>query len=465
MSVAHYTPGDGIVVVSPHGLVVLGAAAPATLPARLWDALSTGRGLAGVLEALTGAYGTSLLDIPPFAIIVRDGDSVRIAVRGDLVVAVDAAEGADSVSGAGVTTWSERSFRDVRTVSLGDAGSSPVVPLRDGVVLASSVSLTWDQEGTDAEDPGAEPAEAPNPAIVEVPVAELVEASKHDPSTGSGTVARAEPGPAAPDVPPNPAIVEVPVAEPVEASKHDPSTGSGTVARAEPAPTWSPTGAVPPPVSPAPASVAPAVPSGLIDSRDVLSIAETLAPEATQRDAVPGDDENFEQLWGETVVVRPLEPLHEQVEDDLAGDHDGATISLAQARAIREARGDSVPAPLASPRPPAPGRIRLSTGQVLPLDRTVVVGRRPRSTRVTGTDLPHLVVVASPQQDISRSHVELRVEGDSIIATDLHTTNGTTLIRQGADPVRLHPGESTVVVTGDVLDLGDGISIEIEDPA
>ena len=424
MSVAHYTPGDGIVVVSPHGLVVLGAAAPATLPARLWDALSTGRGLAGVLEALTGAYGTSLLDIPPFAIIVRDGDSVRIAVRGDLVVAVDAAEGADSVSGAGVTTWSERSFRDVRTVSLGDAGSSPVVPLRDGVVLASSVSLTWDQEGTDAEDPGAEPAEAPNPAIVEVPVA-----------------------------------------EPVEASKHDPSTGSGTVARAEPAPTWSPTGAVPPPVSPAPASVAPAVPSGLIDSRDVLSIAETLAPEATQRDAVPGDDENFEQLWGETVVVRPLEPLHEQVEDELAGDHDGATISLAQARAIREARGDSVPTPLASPRPPAPGRIRLSTGQVLQLDRTVVVGRRPRSTRVTGTDLPHLVVVASPQQDISRSHVELRVEGDSIIATDLHTTNGTTLIRQGADPVRLHPGESTVVVTGDVLDLGDGISIEIEDPA
>ncbi|MBW9111616.1 FHA domain-containing protein, partial [Microbacterium ureisolvens] len=112
--------------------------------------------------------------------------------------------------------------------------------------------------------------------------------------------------------------------------------------------------------------------------------------------------------------------------------------------------------------PPAPGRVRVSTGQVLPLDRTIVIGRRPRSTRVSGTDLPHLVAVDSPQQDISRSHVELRVEGESIVATDLRTTNGTTLLRPGADPVRLHPGEGTVVIPGDVLDLGDGITVAIE---
>jgi pSer/pThr/pTyr-binding forkhead associated (FHA) protein len=101
----------------------------------------------------------------------------------------------------------------------------------------------------------------------------------------------------------------------------------------------------------------------------------------------------------------------------------------------------------------------------VPLNRTVVLGRRPRSTRITGTDLPHLIAVESPQQDISRSHVELRVEGDSIIATDLNTTNGTLLLRSGSDPVRLHPGEATVVVPGDVLDLGDGITVAVEDLA
>ena len=84
---------------------------------------------------------------------------------------------------------------------------------------------------------------------------------------------------------------------------------------------------------------------------------------------------------------------------------------------------------------------------------------------MSGTDLPHLVAVDSPQQDISRSHVELRVEGDSIVATDLNTTNGTTLLRAGVDPMRLHPGEATVVVPGDVIDLGDGITVAIEDIA
>ncbi|WP_164861862.1 FHA domain-containing protein, partial [Microbacterium sp. CPCC 204701] len=127
-----------------------------------------------------------------------------------------------------------------------------------------------------------------------------------------------------------------------------------------------------------------------------------------------------------------------------------------------EAATSSVP-PLAPPRPLSPWRLRVSNGQVVALDRTVVIGRRPRSTRVSGTDLPHLVAVDSPQQDISRSHVEVRVEGDSIVATDLRTTNGTTLRRAGSDPVRLHPGEGTVVVPGDVLDLGDGITVAVEE--
>ena len=154
--------------------------------------------------------------------------------------------------------------------------------------------------------------------------------------------------------------------------------------------------------------------------------------------------------------------LRERVDEILVG-HRGGHFRLGAA-AFR-VPADSVPSPLAPPRPPAPGRVRVSTGQVLPLDRTVVIGRRPRSTRVSGTDLPHLVAVDSPQQDISRSHVELRVEGESSVATDLRTTNGTTLLRPGADPVRLHPGEATVVVFGDVLDLGDGITVAIEAPA
>lgn len=149
----------------------------------------------------------------------------------------------------------------------------------------------------------------------------------------------------------------------------------------------------------------------------------------------------------------------------VAGDHDGATISAAEARALRK---DAAPVSPEAPTValdvvPSEGRIRVSTGQVVTLDRTVIIGRRPRSTRASGANLPHLVAVESPQQDISRSHLEVRPEGDTVVVIDLHTTNGSTLLRSGSDPVRLHPGEQTIVISGDVVDLGDGVTVAFED--
>jgi hypothetical protein len=49
------------------------------------------------------------------------------------------------------------------------------------------------------------------------------------------------------------------------------------------------------------------------------------------------------------------------------------------------------------------------------------------------------------------------------VVVDLHTTNGSTLLRPGADPVRLHPGEPTLVLGGDVIDVGDGVTVTIEE--
>lgn len=148
----------------------------------------------------------------------------------------------------------------------------------------------------------------------------------------------------------------------------------------------------------------------------------------------------------------------------LLGDHDGETIAVAELRAVRDAERqklestDQVP-----PRRPSQGRIRLSTGRVVELDRPVVVGRRPRSTRASGAELPILVAVESPEQDISRSHLEVRAEGEHVLVTDLDTTNGSVLLRGGSEPVRLHPGEPTMVVSGDAVDIGDGVVLTFED--
>jgi hypothetical protein len=203
----------------------------------------------------------------------------------------------------------------------------------------------------------------------------------------------------------------------------------------------------------------------------------TSVPTSTPQSTVPTATSSYDDLWGAT-VMRSVEDAAVRVDEPEAsaepeaatsapagGDHDGHTVTLAQLRAMRE--GAAAPAepphpPLAPARPSAPGRLSLSDGKSVLLDRTVIIGRRPRSTRVAGTDLPHLVPVDSPQQDISRSHVEFRVEGDSIIVTDLHTTNGSLLVRTGAAPTRLHPGEATVVVVGDAIDLGDGVIVTVE---
>jgi hypothetical protein len=448
---------------------VLEPGTSAALLTRIKSVLADGRGLGGVIEALTGAYGASLTAIPAFAVALAEGDDVRVAVRGDFAFDIDATA-AERVSGAGVTTWTERVIPGVVRVALTTAGSdSPAeFPIADGIVLASTIE--WDAASAVPADRDAPVvAGAPAPVVPAVPEAPVVAETRvgHDDTPETDASARRVDGPA-----------RVPASAP--------GTEQGT---GESAPVASAAGLID---SSAVHSVA--------DAETLLPLDSALAPPAATADtvvpapaALPGSapigEEGFasttgyDDLWGAT-VIRSVEDaaVRPDGEDEEgapaatptpAGDHDGATISLAQARALRDAAGgaggaasgvplDSTPAPLAPPRPPAPGRVRVSTGQVLPLDRTVVIGRRPRSTRVSGTDLPHLVAVDSPQQDISRSHVELRVEGESIVATDLRTTNGTTLLRQGADPVRLHPGEGTVVVPGDVLDLGDGITVAIE---
>lgn len=462
----HYAPGSTPVAVTPRGFAVIEPGASASLLTRIRALLADGRGLGGVIEALTGAYGASLTAIPAFAVALAEGDGLRVAVRGDFAFDVDAAA-PERVSGAGVTTWTERVIPGAVRVALTTSGSEAPAEfeIADGIVLASRIE--WD-----AAPAGASTASRDVPAEV-------------------------APGPRRREVPAAPAVSESPSAPPGLAETRvdhgdTPETDAAARRVGRPARVSAPEAGT----EPAPGAAA----SGLIDSNSVPSVAdaETLLPldsalAAPATTAVPptgpapaGEDESaagFDDLWGAT-VIRSVEDaaVRPGGEDEggapgraaaPAGDHDGATISLAQARALREATGgaggaasgfpiDSAPAPLAPPRPPAPGRIRVSTGQVLQLDRTIVIGRRPRSTRVSGTDLPHLVAVDSPQQDISRSHVELRVEGESIVATDLRTTNGTTLLRQGADPVRLHPGEGTVVIPGDVLDLGDGITVAIE---
>ena len=113
-------------------------------------------------------------------------------------------------------------------------------------------------------------------------------------------------------------------------------------------------------------------------------------------------------------------------------------------------------------------RLVLSSGEVVEVDRAVVVGRAPEARRFTSTDQPRLVTVASPNQEISSTHLEIRpgagADHGSAVVTDLGSTNGTVLVQPGLPPEDLQPGIAVQLIPGAILDLGDGVTIQATNP-
>lgn len=108
---------------------------------------------------------------------------------------------------------------------------------------------------------------------------------------------------------------------------------------------------------------------------------------------------------------------------------------------------------------PRLGTMHISTGEVVELDHSLIIGRQPSVSRVMGGAMPRLVQVKSSNGDISRSHVEVRLDGWDVLLVDLKATNGTVLVREGQAPRRLSQGEEAILLNGDIAELGDGVSL------
>jgi FHA domain len=243
--------------------------------------------------------------------------------------------------------------------------------------------------------------------------------------------------------------------------------------------------------SPGPARPAP---GGLIDSvpwRTADAGSAPAAPPAVHPPVLPAVPAAASGV--------PLIPAAEAGPAEFDGDHDGQTVmkgSLGRpaAQPVREVKDVSAatgPLVLARLCPrdhanpptsatcaacgagllpdavqvarPRLGRMRISTGDVVDLDQSLVIGRQPSVSRVQGGVMPRLVQVASPGGDISRSHVEVRLEGWHVMLCDLKATNGTVLVREGQPPRRLAQNEMAILLDGDIAELGDNISLRFEE--
>lgn len=500
-----YRPGQWYLIVIPGALVALPPDVPGDVVARLWERMPEHKTLATVVDVLTAHAGGAFASLPPFVAAVAEGADIRIALRGGVSARVSTATESHSFSGAEVTTWSERFVGGASRVEITveAVDGTAALPVQSGVVRAAAVSaeLEVGDDGPLAAalgpapviEIGASGASAaaltgtPAPSIADFggpvpPASDIVPAPAARP-------ADAEPDAAAEPAEADPLTTEAPseraedVVAPIDEDVSDAADVSADAGQAEEA---SPADEV---ATDEVADDSAAEPADPLDELfgDVAepAVAEPAVAEPTDPEPAPAVDgativptevtlapstEDFDQLWGATVHSAPAPAAADATAPPTPpvpglGDHDGATISAAELRALRQqpAASDDVPTAVIPVTPGATGRIRVSTGQVVTLDRTVIIGRRPRSTRASGANLPHLIAVESPQQDISRSHLEIRPEGDTVVVIDLHTTNGSTLLRPGADPMRLHPGEQTLVLSGDVVDLGDGVKVAFED--
>lgn len=111
-------------------------------------------------------------------------------------------------------------------------------------------------------------------------------------------------------------------------------------------------------------------------------------------------------------------------------------------------------------RPPL-GGLRLPTGEVVPLDRGVVLGRKPAPAEGS-TDWPHLVHLPSDQSFVSRKHLQIELDGWDVVARDLDSRGGTVLTAPGREAQRMRPGDAYVLEPGTVLDMAHVYAVRYE---
>ncbi|MGV8977398.1 MAG: FHA domain-containing protein [Cellulomonas sp.] len=415
MIVPEYMPGDWHAVVSGGVVALLAPSTSSDVVRAVWAAVPARGGLADQLEALLAG---GIARLQPFALVDLSGGRVHAALRGGVEIEVRGTDGVRVLGAGEVTTWSERVAEGADEVTIRVVGSpwAPelALPVVSGVVRASVVRV---------------PLAVGDDVSVEVAVVE--------PDAVDGTVDDA-PGATVGDAPGD-ELAEVAIDAPVHVLV-DRDTGS--------LPTLDPAPGAHHLIDHVPADG----PSGSL--RRELDAAWNLSSGAeVVAEAEAALDTGSLGLVEDTVIP---------------DDHDGMTILSSDLQAIRHQlpswAGDEVPGPfrVAAPQLAPPAKLVLSTGQVVSVDRSVLLGRAPQVSRVTNRDLPRLVTLPSPQQDISRTHAEVRADGDDVLVTDLHSTNGTLVTRPGDGARQLEPGEATVIARGEVVDLGDGVTFTVE---
>ncbi|WP_240038241.1 FHA domain-containing protein [Actinomyces procaprae] len=423
-----WAEGTWSAAVTPRGVLLLPPEVPEELVTGLWRLLRDPEGtLTAILDRLVMGAGGHLSRIPDFALVLLEQSGTHLALRGAPSLQIDG----QAFDAAGVATWMESFLPGESSVVL-TAPEQPGTVLRpavDAVVRTARLQLgSLDAEAEDTTEMEADAAAEPDAA------AAATETEAATTKAEADTVAEARPDAQADAAPAGeadaPAVVD---------------------------------------------SSAPAEPE----------TAELEPVQAPERPAAPGDHDGWtvadlpDDLVDELSGMLPEQDRHEEAPVQGADTEVPDTEVTRMALSVVCPSGHANPTNYVSCREcgveltqpariiacPPLGRVRVSSGGEVVLDRPVLVGREPSAERVNelnGT-APALITVPSPEQVISRNHLLIRLDEWSVLARSLSTGNGTVLRRDGVSPMRMSSTEPVLLRSGDILDLGDGQSLLLED--
>ena len=522
---ARWVAGDCYAVVAGHGAALLDEELGPGVAEALLVLLSTSEGATRALDAIVSARGGRLSALPAFALVQRGPDDDRVLVRGRMRALVGGLE----LCAEPGSPWVERHVPAGHAVVLECPGARDLgpgteyLPLLGGVVRACGLGLAAGPLPSSADgvlpppDSLLESVPAGRSALRSARAADAVVASGG--SSGAEDEGTAEVGdghgpqvaPSAvtadggedlrEDLPEAPgATISWSVQDEAIASGLTRADGDGGLPSAGPG-----SGSVP-----AGGPAGPAGPGGL-DGTGAADAAPTArdprdAPQAGPHDDLteplatgahhsgdpegrPADglrargaatpDDGAERL-GPAPAPTGSSPLARVIGTGALGTTTGVTASphgvpslLSLVCASGHANPPDAlscsrcPAPLVPPvqvvSQPVLARLAVSTGELVDLLGEVVVGRAPR--RPDPAVPARLVAVPSPGHLVSRSHLVISTQGWSVLGTDLGSNNGTVLVRAGTEPVLLGRRLPTPLVMGDLLDLGEGVTVRLVPPA
>lgn len=520
-----YGPGPHLLMVGPAAVVLLDTAADAPLVDRLWPLVESAADLPAVLDALLVDGLSALPDFallvcePAPAVLLRGEATVDLG--DDVLDGRDAVSWREATIDAGTSRVGIRlSAEPAGTVRLPceggvlfagavqvDLGSRPD-SRRRAVRRPAPVAAVPDEPaptGRGRKAGAAEPATAV-PAVTFGAAATADPAAALDESAvdlGTSDLDADLPEGEAPDedvpnydhmfhtVGPEHAALLQAALSPAASTDPDGHAGSALILPGDEADDdVTAAEAVEPPVAepdPTPLPVVPAQPSVVAVSSGLIDAVPWASP-GPSHSSTPAPATA-------RVAVSPVAPaLASAAQPDLDVEVDDATVSreqhqhvLAQLAASADRVGPLVhavtceaghlndpqrdrcricsspipeTAPVTVPRPVL-GQLRLSTGDVVQLDRGVVLGRNPKGDKAAA-ERPHLVQVDNKAGDVSRSHVSVVLDGWHVLVKDLRSTNGTYVQLPGEQPQRLRPEEPVPLEPGACVVLADGVSFSFE---